>query len=425
MDCRHDKMKAIRELRTAPVRLRFRLPDGLPLRPGLPVAVRQTRHAFLFGCLLNGWGLCRTSALENAFRDAFAEVFNYATVMFHWGRSLSQRTDYEPKPDVTETAQRHEMLAWCRSHEMRVRGHTLVFFFQPSWVAARPTEERERRLWHRVERETQEFAGLIDYWDALNEPTSQGRAALSHGGRASHDVFARYGTTAMIKKTHARVRAADPRARLIINDWDTTEALETVLDEALAAGEGFDVLGFQDHCFEVAPDYADIAAKCERFRRFGVPLHFTEVMMPSCADEGRSQLTYTHEKNKAWPTCPEGEDRQAREIEELYTTLFANPAVEAITWWGLSDFLGCCDAPVGLLREDMSPKPAYDRVQRLIRDVWWTDEEIIVGADGTAGLRCFLGDYRARVVHEGQEYRATFAVSRSDADSVMTLEFHG
>ena len=38
-----------------------------------------------------------------------------------------------------------------------------------------------------------------------------------------------------------------------------------------------------------------------------------------------------------WPTTPEGEARQADEVEAHYSTLLAHPAVEAITWWGFPD----------------------------------------------------------------------------------------
>ena len=61
-----------------------------------------------------------------------------------------------------------------------------------------------------------------------------------------------------------------------------------------------------------------------------------------------------------WPTTPDGEARQADEVEAHYPTLLAHPAVEAITWWGFPDG-GWLNAPSGLVRADGSPKPAYER----------------------------------------------------------------
>ena len=413
---------AIRKHRMAAVCLRCTLPDGKPLPAGSIVGVEQTRHAFLFGCLTNGWGLCRSPQLEQAFRTTCADLFNYATVLFHWGRSLSQTAPYEPEPGVTEADQRQALLVWCRQHSMIVRGHPLVFFFQPKWVSTCSREERERFLWRRVEREARTFAGAVDYWDTVNEPTTQGRYALRHGGRASEDVFRRYGPVGVMERTHALVREADARVRLIINDWDTGEALASVLDEAFEAGIEIDAIGFQEHCFETPPDFAAIAATCDRFSRFGVPLHFTEVMMPSCTDEGRAKLTYTREKNKASRTCTDGEVRQAQEVEAFYTNLFAHPAVEGITWWGLSDYLGCCDAPVGLLREDMTPKPAHTRLRQLIKERWWTKKKCRVEPGGFVAVHGFLGDYRVVLDEAGLPCTGTFTLSRDGRHVDVRLE---
>jgi hypothetical protein len=77
--------------------------------------------------------------------------------------------------------------------------------------------------------------------------------------------------------------------------------------------------------------------------------------------------------------------------------LFSHPAVAAITWWDFSDFQAWKNAPAGLVRKDMSPKPAYEALNGLIKGKWWTRAQIKSGPDGTARLRGFLGDYRATV----------------------------
>ena len=72
------------------------------------------------------------------------------------------------------------------------------------------------------------------------------------------------------------------------------------------------------------------------------------------------------ERRTDWPTTPEGEQRQAAEAESFYGVLLAHPAVEAITWWDFPD--GCwLNAPSGLVRKDMTPKPAYERLLKLVR----------------------------------------------------------
>ena len=75
-----------------------------------------------------------------------------------------------------------------------------------------------------------------------------------------------------------------------------------------------------------------------------------------------------------WNTTADGEKRQAREVVELYRVLFSHPAVEAITWWDFSDLHAWQGAPAGLVRKDMSPKPAYEELMKLVKGTWWTGE---------------------------------------------------
>jgi hypothetical protein len=127
---------------------------------------------------------------------------------------------------------------------------------------------------------------------------------------------------------------------------------------------------------------------CEHYARFGKPLHFTELTVLS-GEHG-------WQREQPWPTTAEGEARQAEYVERLYTVLFSHPAVEAITWWDFNDgeWQG---APAGLVRADLTPKPAYDRLMELIKGKWWTIAEAETDEAGEARFRGFLGRYRVRV----------------------------
>ena len=93
-----------------------------------------------------------------------------------------------------------------------------------------------------------------------------------------------------------------------------------------------------------------------------------------------------------WPTTPEGEERQAKEIEEMYRLLFAHPQVEAITTWDFKDgaWLG---APSGFLRKDNSKKPSYDMLKKLIHEEWHSDLEAVTDDNGYIQVEVFKGDY--------------------------------
>jgi len=94
-----------------------------------------------------------------------------------------------------------------------------------------------------------------------------------------------------------------------------------------------------------------------------------------------------------WPSTPEGEERQAQEVVLHYKTLLSHPAVQAITWWDLSDG-GWLNAPAGLLRKDHSPKPAYNELLKLVKGEWWlAPTRMTTDANGQLSFAGFLGDY--------------------------------
>ena len=82
--------------------------------------------------------------------------------------------------------------------------------------------------------------------------------------------------------------------------------------------------------------------------------------------------------------------------------LYSHPAVEAITWWDFSDRQAWQRAPAGFLRSDMSPKPAYETLRRLVRDQWWTRVTETTDAQGRVSTRGTPGDYRLTVSVAGR-----------------------
>ena len=97
----------------------------------------------------------------------------------------------------------------------------------------------------------------------------------------------------------------------------------------------------------------------------------------------------------------------------FYTMLFSYPAVEAITWWDFSDRHAWQGAPAGFLRKDMTPKPAYIELKKLVKGKWWTEAQRRTDSDGSARFRGFLGDYRITVTAAGkQPVEKTFTLKK-------------
>ena len=129
---------------------------------------------------------------------------------------------------------------------------------------------------------------------------------------------------------------------------------------------------------------------CEHFAKFGKPLNFTETTIIS--GEIKRNINYSG-RDPNWPTTPEGEARQEKEVAEFYTILFSHPAVRGDHVVG---FQRQCVAgrTAGLVRKDMSPKPAYEQLMKLVKGEWWTAEvKAKTDGNGKVTFRGFLGDY--------------------------------
>ena len=64
-----------------------------------------------------------------------------------------------------------------------------------------------------------------------------------------------------------------------------------------------------------------------------------------------------------------------------------------ITWWSFLDGLWL-KAPGGLLRKDLSVKPAYEELLRLIKGEWWLKPtRFVTDENGKLTFRGFLGEY--------------------------------
>ena len=77
--------------------------------------------------------------------------------------------------------------------------------------------------------------------------------------------------------------------------------------------------------------------------------------------------------------------------------LFSHPSVKAITWWDLSDRNAWRNAPAGLIRKDMAPKPAYERLMNLVHGKWWTKVKGATNAAGQFKSRVFRGIQRVTI----------------------------
>ncbi len=383
----------IQKCRTAEVTLTLTDEAGKPLA-NTAVRVEQVRHQFLFGANIFELRPNGAAAEQKAYQERFAALLNYATLPFYWGAFENQ----QGKPD---TARLRATAEWCAARSILTKGHPLTWHeVLPKWLEGKTPEETQALELSRITREVKGFAGLIDRWDVVNESVATPTYQADRNPIAQ--LCQKLGRTEFLKVTFTAAHEANPKASLVLNDYDTSPKYEEVIKEALAAGIPIDTIGIQSHMHGGYWGAQRTWEVCERFARFGKPLHFTEVTLIS--GEMKKNINYGGHYDD-WATTPEGEARQAREVEEFYRTLFSHPAVQAITWWDLSDTGAWLGAPSGLVRKDQTAKPAYETLMRLVKKEWWTGPlDLKTDGEGKVTFRGFLGQYAATV----SDTRATF-----------------
>ena len=375
--------------RCAEARLRLRNRSGASLA-NVPVQVDQVSHQFLFGC--GAFDAVEMMKTEDEGRRAFlAErmekwlaLFNYGTLPFYWGR-------YEPEEGKTAYTETMAAARWLRGLGVQVKGHPLCWHTACApWLMKFDNREIFRRQMERIRRDVTAFRGVIDLWDAINEVVIM--PVFDKYDNAITRICQDLGRIRLVKEVFAAAKEANPDGVFLINDFNTSVSYEILLEGLLEAGVQIDAIGIQSHQHQGYWGLEKLNDVLSRFSRFGLPIHFTENTLIS----GEIMPDYIVDLNdwqvEEWPSTPEGEERQAREISEMYSVLFSHPLVEAITTWDFND--GCwLKAPSGFVREDNTEKPSYRALSGLIHGAWETHETLVTDDQGCLSFSGFKGGY--------------------------------
>jgi endo-1,4-beta-xylanase len=381
----------IRQNRTSVATLTIVKEDRTPLAHQ-EVVVAQRNHKFLFGCtgssvigLANDEPKGDAKAQADLHAEKLLKLFNFVTLPFYWGR-------FEPRRGQSDTKRIARAARWFVERGCLVKGHPLCWHtVTAEWLLSLPNAQIIEAQRSRIAREVADFSGLIDMWDVINEVVIMPIFDKYDNGITR--IARELGRIGIIRMTFDAARAANPRAILLLNDFDVSAAYECLLEGCLEAGIKIDAIGIQSHMHQGYWGVEKTLKVLDRYARYKLPIHFTEntlvsgqIMLPEIVDLNDYQV-------EQWPSTPEGEARQTEEVVQHYKTLFAHPSVEAVTWWGLEDG-GWLKAPSGLVRRDHSSKPAYEALLDLVKGQWWLVPTKMV-TDGRGQLRFtgYLGEY--------------------------------
>ena len=399
--------------RQATVRVRLLNPDGTPCA-WQRVRADQVSHRFLFGCgAFDTVEIMRTAdPAKKEFlterMEKWLKLFNYGTLPFYWGR-------YEPEEGKTAYPETFAAAKWLRERDVAVKGHPLCWHTAcADWLMQYSNEEILRRQIERIHRDVGAFRDVIGLWDVINEVVIM--PVFDRYDNAITRICKDLGRVGLVKKVFEAAKETDPKAVLLINDFNTSPKYEALIEDLLEADVPVGAIGIQSHQHQGYWGLEKLHDVLERFSRFGLPIHFTEntlisgqLMDPEIVDLNDWQVD-------EWPSTPEFEDRQAAEISEMYSALFAHPLVEAVTTWDFND--GCwLKAPSGFVRADNSEKPSYFALMDLIHGQWETHETPVTDENGRFTLTGFRGGYTVRTGRGSAEIR----LDKDAEDLTVTL----
>ena len=387
---------------------------GQPM-PGQNVSFDLKQHEFLFGCgvfflieLLDPAVSPQRKALLEQYWDAWSELFNYGTLPFYQGQ-------YEPAEGHTREEKTLRAAKLLHERGVTVKGHPLCWHtVSARWLLEKTNSEVLRNQLGRIRREIGAFKPYISLWDVINEVVIM--PIFDKEENAITRLCRETGRVPLVKAVFDMARESDPGATLLLNDFNTSDSYRELIADCLAADIPIDVIGIQSHQHQGFWGLDKLHEVLDRFSAFGLPLHFTENTFVSGDLMPAHIVDLNDWQVPSWPTTPQGEDRQARDLLSMVDTLFAHPLVEAFTNWDFTDgaWLG---APAGLVRIDGSRKPAYDALRQRIRQDWHTRITVMTDENG----RCTLEGFRGKYTLACGDKSAALTLGRNCSEQTVTL----
>ncbi len=373
--------------------------NGNPVKDA-KIKLNQITHEFKYGANIFMLKQFDSDEKNAEYERLFCEAsFNIATLPFYWKDLEVERGKpryASDSPNVYRRPAPDLCMNFCERNGIEPREHALAYdAFYPDWMVEAAPIEAKRLLEARMKEIAERYADRIPTIEVTNEVT------WNNGSRFHTEPD--YVTWCL--QTAAKYF---PHNELVVNEWTGIwsdrlrdwSRYHLIIEKALRDGARIDAIGMQYHMFyskdteakdtELFYDPRNLYYIMDSYANFNLPLQITEVTIPAYSND------------------PEDEEIQADIIEQLYSIWFSYPNVEQIIYWNLIDGYAAY-APLGdmtagenkfyggLLRFDMTPKPAYYRIKELFEKRWHTDASAVSNDNGEAIFKGFYGEYDVEI----------------------------
>ena len=175
----------------------------------------------------------KSKELAELRNERFLELFNQVTLPFYWAR-------FEPQRGQPQTQRILNTARWYQDHNCIVKGHPLCWHtLTADWLLDLSPREILQAQVERIQRDVADFAGVIDMWDVVNEAVIM--PIFDRYDNGITRLCKELGRIELIRAMFDTVRSVNPRATLLLNDFDVSPAYDILIEGCLEAGIRIDV----------------------------------------------------------------------------------------------------------------------------------------------------------------------------------------
>jgi endo-1,4-beta-xylanase len=319
------------------------------------------RSGMLIGAAVNP-----TKLSESAYAATLAREFN----MVEPENALKWRA-VRPSRNTFNFGPADEVVVFAEAHKMKIRGHCLLWSeYNPDWLAkgSFTPAQLSKLLQRHITTVMKRYSGKVFAWDVVNE------AFLANGNIEpsvwydSPGIGLKAKGTAYIEQAFRWARAADPKALLFYNDYDTeglnpkSDAVYEMVKDFKKRGVPIDGVGIQAHILTLdMKEISSLAANLARVTALGVQVHITEMDVGLRLDATGALLDHADLSH------------QANVYRFVATACLQQPGCTAFQTWGFTDkyswIPGYTKGAKGkalLFDEVYAPKPAYEALREVL-----------------------------------------------------------
>lgn len=236
-----------------------------------------------------------TSPLSNetSYRNIAATEFNQVTA-----ENVMKWDTVQPSQGQFNFSGADAIVNFATQNNQQVHGHTLVWHSQtPGWVQGLSASAMRTAMQNHISQLVGRYASnaTVVSWDVVNEIFDE------NGGWRSSFWYNTLGQS-FVADAFRAARAADPNARLCINDYNVeginakSTAMYNLVSSLRQQGVPVDCVGFQGHLAIQYGFPSDIQQNMQRFADLGVQVRVTELdvrmQMPRSSSKDTTQATY-------------------------------------------------------------------------------------------------------------------------------------